>query len=46
MGINNNAAFVIDSRDLVDDIISTCADLEYIEVKIDQPYLNCPLPNS
>ena len=39
VGINRNAAFVIDSSELLEDIISKYADLEYIEVK-DRP----PLP--
>ena len=39
VGINKNAAFEIDSSELVEDIISKYADLEYIEVK-DRP----PLP--
>ena len=43
-GINKNAAFAIDSSELVEDIISKYADLEYIEVKNRPPYLNCPLP--
>ena len=43
VGINKNAAFVIDSSELAEEIFSKYADLEYIEVKDRPPLPKLPL---
>ena len=43
VGINKNAAFVIDSNELAEEIFSKYADLEYIEVKDRPPLPKLPL---